>query len=156
LAQRAYDRAKAAVPPEQRGNVRMSVSCALFVPKSQTPFQWDGQIVPEEAMRRVNLLRSSVKYRAVDVHWHDPSTSFIEAVMSRGGRECAAWVERAWERGARFDAWSECFNREAWSQASEELGLDPESIAHQTYDLQRTMPWSHISTGVSEAFLRLE
>ena len=44
LAQRAYDRAKAAVPPEQRGSVRMGVSCALFVPKAQTPFQWDGQI----------------------------------------------------------------------------------------------------------------
>ena len=28
LASRAYDRAKAAVPPEQRGNVRVSVSCA--------------------------------------------------------------------------------------------------------------------------------
>ena len=28
LAQRAYDRAKAAVPPEQRGSVRMSVSAA--------------------------------------------------------------------------------------------------------------------------------
>lgn len=156
LAQRAYDRAKAAVPPEQRGNVRMSISCALFVPKAQTPFQWDGQIAPEEAMRRVNLLRSSVKYRAVDVSWHDPSTSFIEAVMSRGGRECAAWVERAWEHGARFDAWSECFKSEAWGKASEELGFEPASIAQCTYDLNRTMPWSHMSTGVSEAFLRLE
>ena len=58
LAQRAYDRAKAAVPPEQRGSVRMSVSCALFVPKAQTPFQWDGQISPEEALRRVGLLRA--------------------------------------------------------------------------------------------------
>ena len=47
LVQRAYDRAKKAVPVEQRGNIRMSVSCALFVPKAQTPFQWDGQIAPE-------------------------------------------------------------------------------------------------------------
>ena len=30
LAQRAYDRMKAATPPEQRGSLRMSVSCALF------------------------------------------------------------------------------------------------------------------------------
>ena len=43
LAQRAYDRMKAATPPEQRGSLRMSVSCALFVPKAQTPFQWDGR-----------------------------------------------------------------------------------------------------------------
>ena len=47
------------MPPEQRGNVRMSVSAALFVPKAQTPFQWDGQIPPEEALRRVRAFCAS-------------------------------------------------------------------------------------------------
>ncbi len=88
-------------------------------------FQWDGQISPEETLRRVGLLKRSVKYKAVDVHYHDPATSFVEAVMSRGGREVADWVEAAWRRGARFDAWTELFNEEAWTGAAEELGLDP-------------------------------
>lgn len=156
LAQRAYDRARAAVPPEQRGSIRMSVSCALFVPKAQTPFQWDGQIPPEEALRRVNLLRHSVKYRAVDVHWHDPSTSFVEAVMSRAGREAAAWVEAAWRHGARFDAWSECFKEEAWRHAAKEVAIDIEGIAQTTYPVERIMPWAHITTGVSTRFLARE
>ena len=107
LAQRAYDRAKKAVPENQRGNVRVSISCALFVPKAQTPFQWDGQISPEEAKRRIDLLRRSVKYRAVDVHWHEPDVSLVEAMMSRGGREVADVVETAWRAGARFDAWTD-------------------------------------------------
>ncbi|MFC7282041.1 TIGR03960 family B12-binding radical SAM protein [Gordonibacter pamelaeae] len=156
LASRAYDRAKAAVPPEQRGNVRVSVSCALFVPKAQTPFQWDGQIAPEEALRRVGILRRSVKYKAVDVHWHDPATSFVEAVMSRAGREAAAWVEAAWRRGARFDAWTECFDGEAWRTAAGEAGIDPEAIAQTGYPTDRVMPWDHISTGVSARFLARE
>ena len=156
LASRAYDRAKAAVPPEQRGNVRVSVSCALFVPKAQTPFQWDGQIPPEEALRRVQLLRNSVKYRAVDVHWHDPATSFVEAVMSRAGREAAAWVETAWRRGARFDAWTECFAEAAWREAADEVGIDPAAIAQTAYPTTRVMPWEHISTGVSTRWLARE
>lgn len=156
LAQRAYDRMKAATPPEQRGSLRMSVSCALFVPKSQTPFQWDGQIPPEEALRRVNLLRHSVKYKAVEVHWHDPATSFVEAVMSRAGREGAAWVEAAWRRGARFDAWTECFCEDAWREAADEVGIDPASIAQSAYPVSRVMPWQHISTGVSTRFLARE
>ena len=156
LVQRAYDRAKAAVPPEHRGNVRVSASVALFVPKSQTPFQWDGQIPPEEAIRRVNLLRNSVKYRAVDIHWHDPATSFVEAVMSRGGREAADWVEAAWRRGARFDAWTELFNEQAWRDAASELGLDPAAIAQAQWDTTRVMPWAHISSGVSVRYLALE
>lgn len=156
LAQRTYDRMKAATPPEQRGSLRMSVSCALFVPKAQTPFQWDGQITPEEALRRVQLLRNSVKYRAVDVHWHDPATSFVEAVMSRAGREAAAWVEAAWRRGARFDAWTECFDEAAWREAAGEAGIDPAAIAQAGYPTNRVMPWEHISTGVSTRWLARE
>ncbi|NGM17388.1 TIGR03960 family B12-binding radical SAM protein [Eggerthellaceae bacterium zg-893] len=156
LAQRAYDRAKAAVPPEQRGSVRLSVSVAVFVPKAQTPFQWDGQITPEETLRRIQLLRNSVKYKAVDVNWHDPKTSFVEAVMSRGGREVAAVVEEAWRRGARFDAWTECFDEDAWRGAAEACGVDPEAVAQTTYPTDYVMPWSHVSTGVSVRFLALE
>lgn len=156
LAQRAYDRAKAAVPPEQRGSVRMSVSVAVFVPKAQTPFQWDGQISPEETLRRVGLLKRSVKYKAVDVHYHDPATSFVEAVMSRGGREVADWVEAAWRRGARFDAWTELFNEEAWTGAAEELGLDPAAIAQAEFPTDYVLPWAHITAAVSPKFLARE
>ena len=156
LAQRAYDRAKAAVPPEQRGSVRMSVSCAVFVPKAQTPFQWDGQISPEETLRRVGLLKRSVKYKAVDVHYHDPATSFVEAVMSRGGREVAAWVEEAWRRGARFDAWTEHFSGEAWTGAAEALGIDPAAVAQADFATDYVLPWNHITAAVSPRFLARE
>lgn len=156
LAQRAYDRARQNVPADQRGSVSMNISCAVFVPKAQTPFQWDGQISPEETLRRVGLLRRSVKYRAINVGWHDPKTSFVEAVMSRGGREIADWVEAAWRRGARFDAWTELFNEAAWRDAADELGLDPESIAQAIYDTDYVLPWTHISAAVSTRFLAFE
>ncbi len=156
LAQRVLDRARAVVPPEQRGALQVVVSCALFVPKAQTPFQWDGQIDAEEAMRRVKLLRNSVKYRAIQVNWHDPKTSFVEAVMSRGGRECADLVEAAWRRGARFDAWTELFCEDAWRDAIEQLGIDVREVAQASYDTGRVMPWDHISTGVTTRFLALE
>ena len=65
-------------------------------------------------------------------------------------------MEAAWKRGARFDAWTECFNEQAWRDAALELRLDPASIAQTTYDTARVMPWSHISTGVSTKFLSLE
>ncbi|MDO4290560.1 MAG: TIGR03960 family B12-binding radical SAM protein [Eggerthellaceae bacterium] len=156
LASRAYDRAKACVPPDQRGSVRVSVSCAVFVPKAQTPFQWDGQIAPEEALRRASLIKRSVKYKAIDVRYHDPATSFVEAVMSRGGREVAALVEEAWRRGARFDAWTELFCEEAWQGAAEALGLDLAHIAQAAYPAGYVMPWAHISAGISQKFLALE
>ena len=153
LVQRAYDRARTVVPPDQRGSVRMSASVALFVPKAQTPFQWDGQIPPEEALRRVNLLRHSVKYRAIDIRWHDPKTSFVEAVMSRSGREAADVVEQAWRRGARFDAWTEHFKEQAWRDAADACGIDVEAVAQTSYPTTRIMPWEHVSTGASRSWL---
>ena len=156
LAQRVLDRARAIVVPEQRGAIQVGVSVALFVPKAQTPFQWDGQISREEAARRVGLLKRSIKYRAIRVSWHDPATSAIEAVMSRGGRECGDLIEAAWRHGARFDAWTELFNEAAWELAAAETGIDFDAVAQTSWPVGRVMPWSHISTGVSERYFARE
>ena len=156
IVQQAYDKARAIVPKDQRGAIQISASVALFVPKAQTPFQWDGQISADEALRRVNLLRHSVKYRAIRISWHDPKTSFVEAVMSRGGREVAALVEEAWRRGARFDAWTEHFNEDAWRQAADALGIDVEAVAQTSYSTDYVMPWSHIGCGASPRWLKRE
>ncbi len=156
LVQKAYERAREVVPKEQRGSIQIGASVALFVPKAQTPFQWDGQIPPEEALRRVNLLRHSVKYRAITISWHDPKTSFVEAVMSRGGREASYLVEEAWKRGARFDAWSEHFNEQAWRDAAADLGFDVEAAAQSSYPLDYVMPWGHINCGTSLKWLARE
>lgn len=156
LVQRTYDRARQIVPPDQKGSIQISASIALFVPKAHTPFQWDGQISPEEALRRVNIVRHSVKYRAISINWHDPKTSFVEAVMSRSGREAADLVEAAWKRGARFDAWSEHFNEEAWREAASAVGIDVEQVAQQSFPTDYVMPWDHISCGASLRWLAHE
>mgnify|MGYP002856298435 CR=1 FL=1 len=140
----------------EKGGAQVSLSVAVFVPKAQTPFQWDGQITPDETRRRVGLLKRSIRSRAIDVHWHDPATSFVEAVMSRGGREVTDLVVSAWERGARFDAWTELFNRTAWEEAAEALGIDPAKVAQRVIPEDEPLPWSHISTGVSTDYLRAE
>ena len=156
LVQQVYDRARTIVPKEQKGSIQISASVALFVPKAHTPFQWEGQIPPEEALRRVNLLRHSVKYRAITVSWHDPKTSFVEAVMSRSGREAADLVEAAWRRGARFDAWSECFLEDAWRTSADELGIDVQAVAQTSYPTDYVMPWEHVSCGADRRWLARE
>jgi len=156
LVQRAFEIGKNAVKPALRGAVKINVSCALFIPKPQTPFQWDGQIMAEEALRRVSLLRSCIKTRAIAVHWHDPATSLIEALLARGGRECASLIEEAWKRGARFDAWTEHFNAEAWEAASVALSLDMQERAQQSFEIGYPLAWNHISAGVSLDYLQEE
>lgn len=148
--------AREAVDVDQRGNVRIAVSCALFVPKPHTPFQWCGQISEYEFGRRIKIIRASMPKRGVDFHWHDIETSLLESVVARGGREVARLIEEAWRQGACFDAWSEEFNLEAWQAAASSLGIDLAAMASQEFDLDGWLPWDHISTGVSKTFLKEE
>ena len=153
LAEKCYQVMLNNVDKSQKGNLSLIISAAVFVPKVNTPFQWEPQITAEEALRRANLLKASVKCRAINVSYHEPKTSLIEAVMSRGGREIADVVELAWKNGAKFDAWSEFFNEEAWAQAAKECNVDLQAEAHKSIELDSLLPWEHIGCGVDKQFL---
>lgn len=156
LVGRALQAARESVDVDSRGNVRIAVSCALFVPKPQTPFQWCGQIDETEIERRVGIIKASMPPKGVDFKWHDPSTSLVEAAISRGGREMSACILQAWRSGARFDAWTERFSLETWMAAAEEAGVDLRERATRMLDLDSPLPWDHISCGVSKSYLRRE
>ena len=158
LCRRAYWVAKDAVPDQARARttVRLSASVALFIPKACTPFQWVGQIGPEQLAHRIEVLKSSFPKKGVDLHWHDSATSYVEAVLARGGRECADLVQEAWRRGARFDAWSDQFCWEAWREAGEAVGIPVQACATRTYAEDAPLPWDHISCGVRKGFLLRE
>jgi radical SAM superfamily enzyme YgiQ (UPF0313 family) len=153
LANLAYATAKDAVPDEDRGKVRMSISVAVFVPKAHTPFQFCGQVPREELLRRVQLLKAARLSKGIDLRWHDPSASLVEAVFSRGDSSLAALGIRAWELGARFDAWSDQFDLAIWEEAAGELGLDLQELASRPLALDEALPWDFIAGGVSRQYL---
>ena len=156
LADHVLELGREVVPKGRRGSISVSVSVSVFIPKAHTPFQWCAQLDYDEVRRRQKLLVESVRNRAVRVHYHDASTSLIEAVLSRMGRDAAPLIEGAWRRGQRFDAWSEHFSLERWEEAAAELGVDLYGIAHTPYDLEEHMPWEHVSPGESVGFLKRE
>ena len=139
--------------PDKRRGCRITVSTACFVPKPHTAFQWEGQVTREEYLRRVKLLRDNMREKSIVYHWHDPDTSFLEAVFARGDRRLADVIETAWREGAKFDSWSEYFDLERWLRAFASRGLDPAFYANRVRSREEVLPWSRISTGVTPAFL---
>ena len=110
--------------------VKITISTSCFIPKPQSPFQWEAQISIEEYLRRVNLLRSSITAKNVTYNWHDAETSLVEAVLSKGDRRVADVIEEVWRRGGRLDAWSDYFSFERWMQAFTSCGIDPAFYAN--------------------------
>ena len=140
---------------KQRG-VRITVSTSWFVPKPHTAFQWEPQISKQEYERRVALLREAIKTKTVTYNWHDSDTSFLEAVLARGDRRLGKVLETAWRKGAKLDAWEEYFSLDRWLEAFDECGLDPHFYANRTRSEDELMPWSMISSGVTEQYLLRE
>lgn len=136
--------------------LRINVGISIFVPKAQTPFQWLGQISAEEAQRRKELLMDSLKIKNVTYSIHDYRTSMLEAVLARGDRRLSAVLERAWQLGCRLDGWDENFDYDAWMQAFSDCGVDPAFYANRALEREEILPWDHISSGVTKAYLYSE
>ena len=133
--------------------VRITVSTSCFIPKPHSPFQWEPQISIEEYLRRVNLLRASIKARNVVYNWHDAETSFVEAALSRGDRKVADVVEAVWRKGGRLEAWSDFFSYDRWISSFADCNLDPAFYASRTRSTDEVLPWDTIDVGVRKQHL---
>lgn len=156
LVGKVLSTAREATPPQQRGGLKIGVSVSTFVPKVNTPFQWEPQVGLAEVRRRQAVLRESMPHKGVDLHWHDADVSFLEGVMARGGREVSRVIEAAWRDGARFDAWTESFDLDRWMRAFESAEIDPCAIANRERATNEPLAWDHISAGVSRKYLMRE
>lgn len=138
----------------RRPQIRVSVS--TFVPKPHTPFQWVAQEDEPQLNAKIELLKHGLNRKGVKLSWTDPGISRLEAVLSRGDRRLGQVIYRAWKLGCTFDAWNECFHYENWLHAFEDAGLDPGFYAHRQRSLDEVLPWAHIDTGITAAFLKQE
>lgn len=149
LVQRIYRLGKEVTgrPPHLR------VAVATFIPKPHTPFQWVAQEAEETLQAKHQLLQRGMKRSGAHLSWQDTKTSLLEAALSRGDRRLGRVILRAWQLGCTFDAWNEYFHYERWLQAFQESSLDPHFYAQRARSRDEVMPWDHLDTGVSLAFL---
>lgn len=134
-------------------NVNIAVSVAGFVPKGHTPFQWERQNSIDELREKGQFLKHQIYNRRVSLKYHEPEQTFLEGVFARGDRRLAKVIESAWRKGARFDGWSETFSLQRWFSAFEENDIDPLFYTTCQRSHSEHLPWDHIDTGVSRAFL---
>jgi radical SAM family uncharacterized protein len=140
----------------KRGRLRITASVGCFVPKPQTPFQWWGQLSPAELDTRQALLRNALQAREIKLSWPDVNTSRLEAALARGDRKLGQVILTAWQNGARFDSWAECFNPALWEAAFAQANLDIAAYANRYLHMAEALPWDHIHYGVSKQFLAAE
>jgi len=135
---------------------QINLSISSFIPKPHTPFQWETMESPERLQEKISFLKKRLrKYPTVWFKDHPVATSVLEAVISRGDRRVGEVIRIAWEKGARFDSWSDTFNFELWKESFQEAGLDYR-VYLAKIPLRAKLPWEHISSGFKKKALLQE
>ncbi len=145
------------LPTKPKGkSVNVSVSCACFIPKPFTPFQFCAADMYDEFIRKQRLLRTSVKSKKISISTHEPKTSFIEAVLARGDRRLSKVIYDVFTNGGIFESWDEGFSFERWIAALKKNKLTAEFYANRLRGFDEINPWDILDYGVNKDFLAKE
>jgi radical SAM family uncharacterized protein/radical SAM-linked protein len=128
------------------GRKTINVTLSPFVPKAHTPFQWDGMDSTAEILRKIKFIKRNNRINQINFKYPLVESSILQCLLGRGGRETGRVIGAAYEKGCRFDGWSENFSYDKWVEAFKENGLDVEGIL-EPIPFERQLPWSHVHKG---------
>ena len=137
------------------GRFAVQVAVQPFVPRAQTPFEWEAQPGLDELRRRIKRLRGLLRRRPLRLRWGQPEAAQLTALLSRGDRRLGGVIAAAYRHGARLDDWSEQLRPVIWWRAAAESGLDLERELGARV-VSRPLPWSHLEFGDGAAHLARE
>ncbi|HTK26519.1 MAG TPA: radical SAM protein [Pyrinomonadaceae bacterium] len=116
-----------------------------FVPKPNTPLQWDGICDEKELKRRIKYVCKGLsRIPNVDVRFMSARIAHEQALFSSGDRTVAKIIDRAASLGGDID------------RALRETGVDAAFHTSRNREYDEFLPWSIIDTGLSYEFLRSE
>jgi radical SAM family uncharacterized protein len=126
---------------------QINITVSWFVPKAHTPFGWLGQkpkLYFEEAKQLILDEKRKLRAKFLQFKFHDINRSVLESVIGRGNRRLCDVIEAAWQEGAKFDLWDECFDYTHWQKAFEKFGYDLGKLAKREYERDEILPWEHL------------
>ncbi|MBA4366474.1 MAG: B12-binding domain-containing radical SAM protein [Desulfobacterium sp.] len=132
---------------------KINVSVTTFIPKPHVPFQWAGQISLAQSKENIQRLKQDLKMPGVDFKWQIPEAGLLEGLFARGDRSLTHLIVAAYQKGCRFDGWTEQFHYSKWLEAIEESGIDLNFYTTRQRDENENLPWDHIHSRVTKEYL---
>ena len=131
--------------------LRFTLGVSTFVPKAQTPFQWQG--VRPEAEKRLKRLAKRLKPKGIDLRPESYGWSVIQALISRSDRRLAPVIVAVRGSQGSLGGWKKAYRSGragdlplAFS-AGVALPLPPpwEQVIHQSWSDSTVLPWHHLN-----------
>jgi len=116
-----------------------------FVPKPNTPLQWDAICGERELKRRIKYVCKGLsRIPNVDVRFMSARIAHEQAIFSSGDRTVAKVIDQAARLGGDID------------RALRETGIDPAFHTSRNRSYDEFLPWSIVDSGLSFEFLKTE
>jgi radical SAM superfamily enzyme YgiQ (UPF0313 family) len=116
-----------------------------FVPKPNTPLQWDAILDERELKKRIKYVCKGLsRIPNVDVRFMSARIAHEQALFSSGDRTVAKVIDRAAMLSGDID------------RALRETGVDPAFHTSRDREYGEFLPWSIIDSGLSFEFLKTE
>ena len=116
-----------------------------FVPKPNTPLQWDAILSERELKRRIKYVCKGLsRIPNVDVRFMSARIAHEQALFSSGDRTVARVIDRAAELSGDIN------------KALRETGIDPAFHTSRDRSYDEFLPWSIVDSGLSFEFLKTE
>lgn len=143
------------IEPFIRNRIEVNLSVSPFTPKPHTPFQWLAMDDEATLNEKIRMVRKAASGRGVKLKVRDVRTSMVEGLVSRGDARLTPLFEELHRKGARLEAWSECFRPDIYDEWLAGMnGLADELRGPR--NVNGKLPWDFISTGVERSFLMRE
>ncbi|MBC7900494.1 MAG: radical SAM protein [Saprospiraceae bacterium] len=116
-----------------------------FVPKPNTPLQWDAICSEKELKRRIKYVSKGLsRIPNVEVRFMSSRIAHEQALFSSGDRTISKVIEAAARYGGDLD------------RAIRETGIDPLFHTSRNRSYDEFLPWSIVDSGLSFEFLKTE
>ncbi|HEV2912156.1 MAG TPA: radical SAM protein [Pyrinomonadaceae bacterium] len=116
-----------------------------FVPKPNTPLQWDAICGERELKRRLKWVsRNLARIPNVEVRAMSARIAHEQALFSSGDRRTARLIEAAARAGGDLHA------------AIRETGIDPSFYTSRDRSYEEQLPWEIVDAGLSRDFMQKE
>lgn len=141
--------------PRTRSRFRLNVSISPFVPRVQTPFQWERQVSPGEMAEKERFLYGIIRHRSVQLSMREPQVSALEGIFARGTGDLWPVLRSAYDNGCRFDGWRDMLDFDIWLKAIEAHGMSMDGLLGG-FGTKETLPWERFGSNVTRKYLLAE
>ncbi len=123
-----------------------------FIPKANTPFQWEPMLDQKVLSRKIDLIRAAIKrIPNIELHFEPPKESYFQALLSRGDRRVAQLLFAA-ENAGKDWKW-------LLSNGSERLAPGVPEIdfyATRRFSFDEPLPWEIVDSRIDRRLLLRE